>query len=99
MFELDLTFCFVVYTNLRFNYRIHSDKKISEYKSLPLNFNPNAINQQYFHQVELTPLNLKAGDELEYFVEVSVIYQSKQNLLQLENQYQKVMAQIYKSKL
>ena len=36
---------------------------------------------------------------IEYFVEVSVIYQSKQNLLQLENQYQKVMAQIYKSKL
>ena len=57
-------------TNLRFNYRIHSDKKVSEYKSLPLKFNPNAINQQYFHQVELTPLNLQAGDELEYFVEV-----------------------------
>ena len=36
---------------------------------------------------------------IEYFVEVSVIYQSKQNLLTLENQYQKVMAQIYKSKL
>lgn len=36
---------------------------------------------------------------IEFLVEVSVIYQSKQNLLQLENQYQKVMAQIYKSKL
>lgn len=36
---------------------------------------------------------------IEFFVEVSVIYQSKQNLLQLENQYQKVMAQIYRSKL
>lgn len=36
---------------------------------------------------------------IEYFVEVSVIYQSQANLLQLENQYQKVMAQIYKSKL
>lgn len=36
---------------------------------------------------------------IEYFVEVSVIYQSKQNLLTLENQYQKVVAQIYKSKL
>jgi hypothetical protein len=57
-------------TNLRFNYRITSNKKTSEYKSLPLKFNPNAINQQYFHQVELTPLNLKAGDELEYFVQV-----------------------------
>ena len=36
---------------------------------------------------------------IEYFVEVSVVYQSQQNLLQLENQYQKVMARIYKSKL
>ena len=31
---------------------------------------------------------------IEYFVEVSVVYQSKTNLLQLENQYQKAMARI-----
>ena len=36
---------------------------------------------------------------IEYFVEVSVVYQSKTNLLQLENQYQKAMARIYKSRL
>ena len=36
---------------------------------------------------------------IEYFVEVSVVYQSKANLLLLENQYQKVMAQMYKSRL
>lgn len=36
---------------------------------------------------------------IEYFVEISVVYQSKANLLQLENQYQKAMAQIYKSRL
>ena len=36
---------------------------------------------------------------IEYFVEVSVVYQSKTNLLQLENQYQKAMAQMYKSRL
>lgn len=36
---------------------------------------------------------------IEYFVEVSVIYQSHQNYLQLENQYQKAMARIYKSNL
>lgn len=36
---------------------------------------------------------------IEYFVEVAVIYQSHNNLLQLENQYQKAMAQIYQSKL
>lgn len=36
---------------------------------------------------------------IEYFVEVSVVYQSKSNLLQLENQYQKAMARIYKNRL
>lgn len=36
---------------------------------------------------------------IEYFVEVSALYQSQANLLQLENQYQKVMARIYKNKL
>lgn len=36
---------------------------------------------------------------IEYFVEISVVYQCKANLLQLENQYQKAMAQIYKSRL
>ena len=36
---------------------------------------------------------------IEYFVELSVVYQSRQNYLQLENQYQKAMAKIYKSKL
>lgn len=36
---------------------------------------------------------------IEYFVEVSVVYQSKSNLLQLENQYQKAMARLYKCKL
>lgn len=36
---------------------------------------------------------------IEYFVEISVIYQSKINYLQLENQYQKLMAQMYKYKL
>lgn len=36
---------------------------------------------------------------IEYFVEVSVLYQSQLNYLQLENQYQKAMAEIYKSRL
>ena len=36
---------------------------------------------------------------IEYFVEVAVIYQSQLNYLQLENQYQKAMAQIYKNRL
>lgn len=36
---------------------------------------------------------------IEYFVEISVVYQSQTNLLQLENRYQKAMAQLYKSRL
>lgn len=36
---------------------------------------------------------------IEYFVEISVVYQSKANLLQLENQYQKAIARIYKNQL
>jgi len=36
---------------------------------------------------------------IEYFVEVSIVYQSKLNYLQLQNQYQKAMAKIYKNRL
>lgn len=36
---------------------------------------------------------------IEYFVEVSAIYQSHLNYLQLENQYQKAMARIYRNRL
>ena len=36
---------------------------------------------------------------IEYFVEVSIVYQSKLNYLQLQNQYQKAMAGIYKNRL
>lgn len=36
---------------------------------------------------------------IEYFVDVTTIYQSIQNQMQLQNEYQKVMAQLYKFKL
>ena len=36
---------------------------------------------------------------LEYFVDVTTFYQSMQNYMQLQNEYQKVMAQLYKYKL
>lgn len=36
---------------------------------------------------------------IEYFTEVTVIFQSRQNLLTLENQYQKAMAKLYKDRL
>ncbi len=36
---------------------------------------------------------------IEYFVDVTMLYQSMQNHMQLQNEYQKVMAQLYKFKL
>lgn len=36
---------------------------------------------------------------IEYFVDVTTLYQSMQNYMQLQNEYQKVMAQMYKYKL
>lgn len=36
---------------------------------------------------------------IEYFVDITTLYQSMQNYMQLQNEYQKVMAQLYKYKL
>jgi outer membrane protein TolC len=36
---------------------------------------------------------------IEYFVEVAVVYQSKLNYLQLQNQYRKAIAKLYKNRL
>lgn len=59
--------------------------------------------ETFARQRDLTLLRkaLEGGEisMIEYFVEVSVVYQSKTNLLQLENQYQKAVARIYKSRL
>ena len=59
--------------------------------------------QAFAHQQDLTLLRraLDAGQisMIEYFVEVSVLYQSRGNLLQLENQYHKALARMYKSRL
>ena len=60
-------------------------------------------NETFRQQQDLKLLRraLEGGEisMIEYFVEVSVVYQSQSNLLQLENQYQKAMARIYKSRL
>lgn len=51
--------------------------------------------------MELLGQALNGGEisMIEYFVEVSVVYQSKLNYLLLQNQYQKAMARIYKNRL
>lgn len=73
------------------------------YEAYQLNASISEYKQTLEQQQDLALLKLALdGGEIsliEYFVEVTSVYQSKSNLLQLENQYQKVMAQIYKSKL
>lgn len=65
-----------------------------------LNVSMQEYKETFQDQQDLTLLKQAlAGGQIsmiEYFVEVSVVYQSKTNLLQLENQYQKAMARIYK---
>ncbi len=63
-----------------------------------------AVYEETFRSQQDLPLLKQAltGGQIsmiEYFVEVSVVYQSRQNYLQLANQYQKVMARIFKGKL
>ncbi len=51
--------------------------------------------------LELLKLALTGGEisMIEYFVEVSVVYQSRLNYIQLQNQYQKVVSRMYKNRL
>lgn len=60
--------------------------------------------KQVFAQQQDLDLLKKAlvGGEIsmiEYFVEVGIVFQSKANLINLENQYQKAMARLYQNKL
>ena len=53
------------------------------------------------HSLDLLKQALKEGhiSLIEYFVEAEMIYKNLQAYMQLENQYQKVMANIYKNEL
>ncbi|MBW8051732.1 MAG: ATPase [Cytophagales bacterium] len=42
----------------------------SDLQSIPLKFNKNSANQNYFFQWELDSLDLKTGEKLQYFVKV-----------------------------
>ncbi|MGL5546481.1 MAG: TolC family protein, partial [Tannerellaceae bacterium] len=66
-------------------------QSMDEYaKALSLQNNETLLNKAF-----------RAGNIslIEYFIELSTLYQSRQNYLQLQNQYQKAMADIYKYKL
>ena len=72
-------------------------------EALSLSLSIKEYRETFARQRDLTLLRkaLDGGEisMIEYFVEVSVVYQSQSNLLQLENQYQKAMARLYKSRL
>ena len=63
----------------------------------------NEYEETFIAQSDLAILKeaLTGGEisMIEYFVEVSIVYQSKLNYLQLQNQYQKAIAKIYKNSL
>ncbi|MCP9611574.1 TolC family protein [Coprobacter tertius] len=66
-------------------------KSIEEYRQV--------LNSQ--HTIDLLNKALKAGQisMIEYFTETTLWYQSLSNYIQLENEYQKTMAQLYKYRL
>lgn len=53
------------------------------------------------NSLELLNKAIQAGQisMIEYFVDVTTYYQSMQNYLQIQNEYQKIMAQLYRYKL
>lgn len=72
-------------------------------QSLALRASMDEYRQILQSQNSLALLNkaIQAGQisMIEYFVDVTTYYQSVQNFMQLQNQYQKVMAQLYKFRL
>ncbi|MCD7900016.1 MAG: TolC family protein [Bacteroides sp.] len=73
----------------------------NEAKSLRTSMEEYEKTFQAQSDLKLLKMALTGGQisMIEYFVEVSVVYQSKLNYLQLQNQYQKAMANIYKNRL
>lgn len=72
-------------------------------QALSLRTSMDEYDRIFRSQNNLALLNkaIQAGQisMIEYFVDVTTYYQSMQNYLQLQNQYQKVMAQLYRFKL
>lgn len=72
-------------------------------QSVALRTSMDEYRQVLHSQNSLVLLNkaIQAGQisMIEYFVDVTTYYQSMQNYMQLQNQYQKVMAQLYRFRL
>jgi Domain of unknown function (DUF4175) len=57
-------------TRLALHYRVGTARQPGSWRSAPISLANNGPAQTYTHQWDLAPLHLKAGDQLEYAVEV-----------------------------
>ena len=58
-------------TRLQLIYRLNrAGKEAGQYKSIPLPLQPGQISQSYFYRWNLDSMNIRKGDQLEYFVKV-----------------------------
>ncbi|WP_286130580.1 DUF4175 family protein [Solirubrum puertoriconensis] len=57
-------------TRLALHYRVGTAQRPGQWRTAPIALANNGPAQTYTHQWDLTPLRLKAGDQLEYAVEV-----------------------------
>ena len=85
------------------SFSVENELETLYHQSLSLKSSMDEYEQVLKSQNNLALLNkaIHAGQisMIEYFVDVTTYYQSVQNYMQLQNQYQKVMAQLYKFRL
>src|SRR5262249_25097278 len=62
------------FTRLTFNYKFLKSADSAHIKdklvSVPININPNAIPQKFFHQFDLNSINIQPEEEIEYYFEI-----------------------------
>lgn len=58
------------FSQLQFKYRIVAEKSTSKYKSTNLSVSKSYNKETYFHFLDFTTLELKAGSKIEYFFQV-----------------------------
>lgn len=95
-----------LYTDLKMDnmtFTVENELQSLYQQSLALKASMDEYQKVLSSQNNLALLNkaIQAGQisMIEYFVDVTTYYQSMQNYLQLQNQYQKLMAQLYKFRL
>ena len=47
-----------------------SFNKSQKFEKIKVNYNPNLINQSFFHRLDISKTNIKPGEKIEYYMEV-----------------------------